>query len=84
MTDKFYTPHEYYTALSEESYEKPVVYYTPTALPVVIGERAHVVTYNHPFEMLNYAPFVMTTEVQTYDEETGSFETRNTKYVLKK
>jgi len=80
----FNTPFEYYTALLEEDYPKPTVEYTPTALPIVVGEHAHVVTYNHPFGQLNDAPWVMTTPVQSYDEETGTFTTRNSIYVLKK
>ena len=80
----FNTPFEYYTALLEEDYPKPTVEYTPTELPIIVGERAHVVTDNHPAQFLNSQPFVMTTPVLSFDEGTGTFTTRNSIYVLKK
>jgi hypothetical protein len=84
MTNQYSSPYDYYKAISEHDYEKPIVEYIPTALDIIVGERAYVKTVNHPFSDLNKAPFVMTTMVESYDVETGSFETKNSRYVLKK
>ena len=81
---KYVTQDEYFAAIRKGISEKAVVQYTPTALPIIVGEGASVVVYDHPSVELNYAPFVHTTRVVSYDEATGEFETRNTKYVLKK
>lgn len=47
---------------------------------IVVGRRADVFAIDHP---LLGCQWVNTSTVMIYDEETGNFETRNTKYVLK-
>jgi hypothetical protein len=64
--------------------DKPIVQYTPTTIPIIVGERASVKTYDHPREELNRAPWVSTSQVLEYDEGSGEFQTLNTVYVLKK
>ena len=80
-----YKDHAAYVAAIKAGIpEKAVVQYTPTMIPVEVGQSASVVTYDHPSAECNAAPFVRTTRVVSYDEGTGEFETRNSKYVLKK
>ena len=80
---KYATREEYFAAILKGIPEKAVVQYTPTAIPVEVGRRAYVVSYDHPSAECNAAPFMHTTQVVSYDEGSGSFETLNTKYVLK-
>ncbi len=60
---------------------KPVVHFTPTAIPVVVGKRASVITYDHPDTSLNSAPFVHTSVVKKLYEN-GNFDSTYTSYVL--
>jgi len=63
---------------------KPLVQYTPFDPTIEVGKRAMVVTYNHPdIENVTPGQVVFTTRVVTYDEATGTFETANTRYILK-
>ncbi len=60
---------------------KPIVHFTPTAIPVVVGQRASVVTYDHPDESLNRASWVNTSKVVSV-EPNGNFQSTYTSYVL--
>jgi hypothetical protein len=63
---------------------KKVVQYVPfDGIPVMVGARAVIRPIDHPDKenVTNTAPAV-TTEVVWADKSTGSFETRNTLYVL--
>jgi hypothetical protein len=75
------TKQEYFDAITQETYQKPVVHYKPTELPILVGNRAIVITVDHPASYLNDAPYVYTSMVVEYDAESGVFETLNTKYV---
>ena len=63
---------------------KTVVYYVPIGCEIKVGHRANVKTINDPREYLRDAHWVHTTEVQAYDEVTGTFITKNTAYHLYK
>ena len=82
----FQNVNEYFDELQNNpSREKPVVEYTLARMSEIrVGYSAHVHTFGHPAAYLDDAHYVNTSEVLEYDEVTGSFETLNTKYVLKK
>lgn len=82
----FQNVNEYFNELQNNpNREKPVVEYTPARMSgIVVGYSAHVHTFGHPASYLDNAHYVTTSGVVSYDEETGNFETLNTKYVLKK
>ena len=82
----FQNETEYFDELIKNpTREKPVVEYLPVGdFPILVDERVHIITYGHPAAYLDKAPYVITSPVVSYDEETGDFETRNTKYILKK
>lgn len=65
---------------------KPVVKYrlldSQWFAPIEVGKRANVVTIDDPRLHLKHASWVHTTTVQSYDEVTGTFETKNTIYKL--
>ena len=65
--------------------QKPVVEYTASELNFIkVGFGAHVVALNHPGNE-NYnggEGAVYTSTVISYDEDSGTFETRNTIYKL--
>lgn len=63
---------------------KTVVHYVPIGCEIKVGHRANVKTINDPREHLRDAHWVHTTEVQSYDEVTGTFFTKNTAYHLYK
>lgn len=79
----FGNQEEYFEALRSKDYQKPVVHYKvyPYNPFIVVGERAAVITVDHPASYLNEAPYVSTSRVESYDKLTGVFETLNTLYV---
>lgn len=67
------------------SANKQTVKYQPIeGQRIAVGLRANVFTPNDPRPHLRGASWVHTTEVLEYDELTGAFETKNTKYILDK
>jgi len=64
---------------------KTSVKYVPLeGCPIQVGHRANVKTINDPREHLRDARWVHTTTVQSYDEVSGTFITKNTAYHLHK
>jgi hypothetical protein len=62
---------------------KPVVTYIPYKYGTIeVGLPARVVALNHPSHMIHFGDVVTTSTVQSYDEATGTFETRNSIYEL--
>lgn len=82
----FQNVNEYFDELQNNpDREKPVVKYTPSGMKeIIVGSSAYIHTHGHPATYLDNAHYVITSKVLSYDETTGSFETLNTKYVLKK
>ena len=73
---------EYFKDITENKERvKPIVHYSSLIGGVEINYSATVVVVDHPAKYLNDEPFIYTSYVVSYDEETGEFETRNTKYV---
>lgn len=62
---------------------KPVVTYKVTPhTQIVVGERAFVIPTNHPDEVnVENGRHAFTTEVVSYNTDTGEFETKNSRYV---
>ena len=62
---------------------KPIVKYR-AILPgfIVVGHSATVTAINHPSPLIFPGAMVHTSEVLSYDEATGNFETKNTLYEL--
>lgn len=61
--------------------EKPVVQYDATEEAYIrLGHPAIVKTINHPGENVSNLHHVRTSKVIGIDEESGEFETMNTKY----
>lgn len=77
----FENQEQYFKAATSGDYKKPVVHYSPTIIPIVVGQSAAVVVKDHPAGYLNHAAWVDTSTVIAYDEVSGEFETRNTLYV---
>lgn len=76
-----------YDAIFRKPAEKPVVHYdrSPSMYWIQVGFSAHVTPLDHPnhlegHRVTNGLP-IRTSTVLSYDEETGEFETQNTKYV---
>jgi hypothetical protein len=62
---------------------KPIVHYVPYKYgSIEEGLPARVIAINHPSHLINPGEVVTTSTVQTYDEATGSFETKNSIYKL--
>ena len=63
--------------------EKPVVQYrTNPYTRIVVGDSAFVVPVDHPDTVnVTNGQGALTSEVVSYDPETGVFETKNTHYV---
>ena len=82
----FQNVNEYFDELlNNPSREKPVVEYTLARMSGIrVGYSASIHTFGHPAAYLDNAHYVTTSVVLKYDDETGDFETLNTKYVLKK
>lgn len=60
---------------------KPIVNYKPSDIDFIqIGCRATVIPTNHPSDLVSNTKIVLTTEVISYNKETGEFETLNTIY----
>lgn len=85
-SELFQNVNEYFEELQNNpNREKPVVEYIPARMSGIrVGCSASIHTFGHPAAYLDNAHYVNTSEVLSYDDETGNFETRNTKYVLKK
>jgi len=63
---------------------KPVVYYTEALRPIVKGERAQVVAYEHyRLGRVGLGGWLNTSAVQTVGEDGTTFETNNSIYVLR-
>lgn len=80
---QFQSHDSYLAAVSDASvpYVKPVVKYQPiTSSPVAVGERATIVPQDHPATYLN-GDIAHTSAVISVGPD-GSFETRNTRYVV--
>jgi len=88
MTQEHFWEEDYHEELINNKLnnivrEKPVVHYYPFGdSAIVTGNRARVISVDHPCVELNYGSWVNTSTVLEYDEVTGNFETMNTKYVL--
>jgi len=64
---------------------KTSVKYVPLeGCPIQVGHRATVKTIDDPRKRLQNAYWVHTTPVQSYDEVSGTFITKNTAYHLHK
>ena len=62
---------------------KPVVFYMPFPnAKIEVGLPAVVFAMNHPSHLIQPGDDVRTSTVLAYDEETGTFETRNSIYKL--
>lgn len=66
--------------------EKPVVQYRVSPYTrIIVGDSAFVIPVDHPdTENVVNGVGALTSEVISYDTETGEFETKNTKYVIEK
>lgn len=82
----FQNVNEYFDELIKNpNREKPVVEYVLARMnKVEVGYPAYIHVFGHPAAYLDKAHYVITSAVVSYDENTGDFETQNTKYVLKK
>ena len=85
-SELFHNSNEYFDELQNNpNREKPVVEYVLARMnKVEVGYPAYIHVFGHPAAYLDNAHYVITSKVLSYDETTGSFETINTKYVLKK
>lgn len=81
----FQNVNEYFEELQNNpNREKPVVEYVPSGMTTIeVGCAAYIHVFGHPAAYLDKANYVITSAVVSYDEETGNFETINTKYVLR-
>jgi len=62
---------------------KPTVQYKDDPFSMIlIGRPAYIHPIDHPSDLVSNEGMVKTSRVVSYDPETGSFETVNTKYVL--
>ena len=60
---------------------KPIVNYKPSNIDFIqVGYRATVIPTNHPSDLVSNTKIALTTEVISYNKETGEFETLNTIY----
>lgn len=61
---------------------KKIVYYHPNKHTdkIVVGGSAYIIPVNHPGPFVSNKDIAVTSEVMSYDEVTGEFETRNTIY----
>lgn len=72
---------EYFKDITENKERvKPIVHYSSLIGDIEINYSATVTVVDHPAKYLNEEPFIYTSYVVNYDEETGEFETRNTIY----
>lgn len=61
---------------------KPVVYYHPDPLDLImVGKSAFITPVNHYGSLVSNTTVVRTSTVIVHDPVTGEFETRNTVYV---
>jgi len=72
-----------YVAPAAEQEGRPLVRYEPIGHAIVVGYRAWVIPLDHYANdrVSNTGP-AFTGTVVAYDETTGAFETRRTRYVL--
>lgn len=61
---------------------KPVVHYKSAEGKILVGNPAIVRPIDHPSDMVSNKKHVLTSPVIKHDEDTGSFETENTRYQL--
>ena len=62
--------------------QKPVVQYSVYSWggPIEVGLPARVIAFDHPSHLIQCGEVVRTSTVQSYDVDTGVFETRNSVY----
>jgi hypothetical protein len=61
---------------------KPIVNYIKEGAIIIVGQNAIVVTLNHPsVGLVTPGHIALTSKVVAYCEESGDFETENTRYV---